>query len=183
MSDALRDLYVTLEDLIRSEFKNSDDIKVALKAVNDAIRDFDSAVDVTKEEALEVEEARRISRTKMRGNPLLENLEDKYKDLVADLALKYDKEPPTDVEFKERVYRRIVDLDDDVVLNLAFGRSTIERIGRSVSKENCYEEGLKALRVDSFLPKNIESTYGSAIENVYKHKSLFLAFLVDYFRN
>ncbi len=183
MNKALRDLYVTVEDLIRGEFRNSEGLKVALKSINDAIRDFDSAIEETKEEAEQVEESRRVVRTKMRENPLLENLEDKYKNLAADLSIKYDKELPSDVEFNERLYRRLVELDDDTILNLAFGRSTIERIGRSIDKKNPYEAGLEALRVDSFLPKNIETTYSNAIENIYKHKGLFLAFLIDYFRN
>lgn len=183
MRDALRDLYVTVEDLIRSEFKNSEDIKSALKTINDAIKDFDEAVDVELDEAVKKLESRKIVKEKMKDEPILESLDDKYKDLIADLSIKYKKELPSDEEFKERIFRRIVDLSDETIMNLAYGRSTIESVGKSVGRGGNYEEGLKALRVDSFLPKNIETTYSNAIGNIYKHKGLFLSFLIDYFRN
>lgn len=182
MKKVLRDLYITVDDLIINEFKNSADIKLALKSINDAIKDFDDAINREKEDAAEKIESMEIVKEKMREVPLLDGIEDKYKDLVANLSIKYDKELPSDEEFRERIFRRVVDLSDDTIMNLAYGKSTIESVGKSVGRGDPYEEGLKALHKDSFLPKNIETTYGNAIDNIYKHKGLFLSFLIDYFR-
>lgn len=183
MKKSLKDLYVTVEDLIKNEFQNSNDIKLALKSINDAIEDFDDAIERENDKVIERLEAKKILKEKMKKEPLLDGLEDKYKDLIANLAIKYDKELPSDGEFRERIFRRIVDLSDDTIINLAYGKSTIESVGKSVGKGDPYEAGLKALHRDSFLPKNIETTYGNAINNIYKHKGLFLSFLIDYFRS
>lgn len=182
MKKCLLDLYVTVDDLIKSEFNNSTDIKIALESINDAIEDFDGAVKRETDKVEERIEAKEILKEKMKKVPLLDGIEEKYKDLVANLAIKYNKELPSDEEFRERIFRRIVDLDDNTVMNLAYGKATIESVGKSVGKGDPYENGLKALHKDSFLPKNIESTYGLAINNIYKHKGLFLSFLIDYFR-
>lgn len=182
MKKALLELYVTVDDLIKSEFQNSTDIKIALKSINDAVEDFDEAMERENDKVAERIEAREILKEKMKSVPLLDGIKDKYKDLVANLSLKYHKEIPSDEEFREFIFRRIVDLSDETVMNLAYGKSTIESVGKSVGKGDPYESGIKALHKDSFLPKNIEATYGNAINNIYKHKGLFLSFLIDYFR-
>lgn len=179
---SLRDLYVTIDDLIKNEFKNSNDIKLALKIVNDAIDDFDKAIERESDKVEERIEAKKIVKDKIKNSPLLDCLDDKYKDLVVNLSIKYDKELPDDGEFRERIFRRIVDLSDDTIVNLAYGRSTIESIGKNIGKGDSYTNGLRALHKDSFLPKNIETTYSNAINNIYKHSGLFLSFLIDYFR-
>lgn len=174
----LNDLYIQMSDLIKNEFKNSPDIQLALNDIKDSVTEFEELLDKDIEDIETKTESIKILLEKLKDNVLLSNLSEKNKELVSKLSIKYDKEIPSDNFFREYIFRRIVDLKDETVLNLAYGRKNLENIGNGD-----YSLGIKRIHKDSFLPRNIESVYGKAISNIYKHEGLFVAFLVDFFRN
>ncbi len=185
----LSDLKQSLTSFIEDEFRDSADIKSALMSVLKSLEELDKSIDETANESVERVEARRILRDKIDRLPIFATLNDKEKDLVANLAIKYEKEIPSEEEFRENIYRRIMNLDNNTVVILAYGRSSIINLGQNliagpdVSEEVALKRGLEALHREAFLPQNLESTYAKAIDNIYDHKDLFMAFLIDYFRN
>jgi glutamine synthetase type III len=182
----LTDLKESLTSFIEDEFRDSADIKSALMNVLRDLEELDNAIDGTKDDSVEKVEARKILREKIDKLPIFAKLNDKEKDLVANLAIKYEKEIPSEEEFRENIYRRIMNLSNDTVIILAYGKSSIIQLGKSLgakSDEVALKRGLEALHREAYLPQNIESTYAKAIDNIYEHKDLFMAFLIDYFRN
>jgi hypothetical protein len=182
----LTDLKESLTSFIEDEFRDSSDIKSALMDVLRSLEDLDEAIDGVADDSVEKVEARKILREKIDKLPIFAKLNDKEKDLVANLAIKYEKEIPSEEEFRENIYRRVMNLSDKTAVILAHGKSSIINLGKNLGAkgdEEALERGLKALHRESFLPQNIESTYAKAIDNIYNHKDLFMAFLIDYFRN
>jgi len=176
----------SLTSFIEDEFRASTDIKESLKDTLRAIQQLDSSIVEEIDRSQERIEARRILRAEIDKLPVLNSLNEGEKDLVANLCMKYNKEVPTEEEFRENIYKRVMNLSNDSVIIMANGRSNIISLGKNLgatSDEDALERGLDALRKDSYLPRNIESTYAKAINNIYDTKSLFMAFLIDYFRN
>ncbi len=176
----------SLESFIEDEFRGSVDIKEAIKDTLRAIKKLDESIVEEIDKSQERIEARRILRAEIDELSILSELNDGEKDLVANLCMKYNKEVPSEEEFRENIYKRVMNLSNDSVIIMANGRSNIISLGKSLgskSDEEALERGLEALRKDSYLPRNIESTYAKAINNIYDNKNLFMAFLIDYFRN
>ena len=175
----------SLTQFIQDEFRGSEDIRESLKDTLRSLRELDSSIVEEIDKSQERIEARRILRGEIDKLPVLQSLNDKEKDLVANLCMKYNKEVPSEEELREWVYKRIMNLSNDSVIIMANGKSNIQFLGNNLgakTEEEALQRGLTALRKDSYLPQNIESTYAKAINNIYKTKTLFMAFLIDFFR-
>lgn len=182
----LTDLKDSLNNFVEDEFRDSADIKSSLMSVLRALDDLGTAIEEEADNSVEKVEARKILRVKIDKLPIFAKLNSGEKDLVANLAIKYGKEVPSEEEFRENIYRRAMNLSDSTVVVLAYGKSSIIALGKNLgakSDEDALKRGLVALHRDCYLPQNIESTYGKAIDNIYDHRNLFMAFLIDYFRN
>lgn len=173
-----------LKAILKTEFKHNPEIESALSDVLESINSLKGAILVEKDETLQRIEARDILRENIDRTPFFARFSNVEKDMVANLALKYNKDIPSDNAIREYIYRRLVDIDDASVLLLAYGRSTIEKLGRNLgaSEDDAYNRGIKALHKDAFMPNSIEPTYGMAIKTIYNRKPLLLGFLIDYFR-
>lgn len=175
----------SLTQFIQEEFRGSEDIRESLKDTLRSLRDLDNSIIEEIDKSQERIEARRILRGEIDQLPVLQNLNSAEKDLVANLCMKYNKEVPEEEELREWIYRRVMNLSNDSVIIMANGKSNLQFLGKNLgakSDEEALQRGIEALRKDSYLPRNIESTYAKAIDNIYKTKTLFMAFLIDFFR-
>lgn len=184
--DALLNLKKNLEDYLDKEFKGIDnpELQELLENFKSAFTDLMVAVDDNEEMKKRREESRLLIREKIDEQPIYRVFTPVERDMIANLAIKYNKEILTDSEFRENVYRRIMNLKDRNVLILAYGRSNIKLLGENLGeKEDPLERGLRALLKDSFLPQNLEYTYSKALNTIYDNSYLLMAFVIDYFRN
>lgn len=186
LMEALLNIKNGLEKYLDKEFKGieNQDLQRLLENFKDAFDDLMVGVEDNDELRKRREESRVVIREKIDEQPLFHIFSGEERDMIANLAIKYDKEIPSEPEFRENVYRRIMNLKDRNVLVLAYGRSNIQLLGENLgSKEDVFERGLDALMKDSFLPQNLEYTYSRALDTVYKYNHLLMAFVIDYFRN
>lgn len=184
MSDYLEELKHSVRDLVEDEFRDSEDIRESLKDVLRALDELDESITLEKDESIERIEARKILLEKINVLPIFGSLSDIEKGAIANLSIKYNKDIPSESELRENIYRKVMDLSNDSVIVMAYGRSTIKKLGENLdaSKDEAFDRGMEALRRDCYLPQNIESTYAKAIDNIYANHEMFMAFLIEYFR-
>lgn len=180
----LHDIENDLHSLMAHEFRDAESVKKAMTSVIEAINELKGVIDVETDETKQRIEARNILRKKIDNIAFYSVFGNKEKDMIANLAIKYEKDIPSDGDIREYINIRIMDLDDESVLILAYGLDTIAKLGSKLADqgESVYERGLQALKKDAFLPSNIEQTYGAALKKIFDNKAMLFGFIIDYFR-
>lgn len=180
----LKDIEGDLHNLLNYEFRDAESVKKAINSVLDAINNLKGIIDVETDETKQRIEARNILRKKIDNIAFYSNFDNKEKDMIANLAIKYERDIPSDGEIREYINRRIMDLDDQSIVVLAYGVDTISKLGSKLTENSAaiFERGVDALKKDAFLPTNIEQTYGAALKKIFDDKALLFGFIIDYFR-